>query len=63
MVQSKKEDYPKHIPIHLKFQNLTVKAEEKVILENVSGEFLPGELVAIMGPSGSFIFLSVRAYM
>lgn len=42
-----------HVPIHLKFNNLSVKANEKVILQDVSGEFLPGELVAIMGPSGA----------
>ena len=41
-----------HIPIHLKFEDLCVKAGEKEILQNVTGEFLPGELVAIMGPSG-----------
>ena len=41
-----------HVPLHLKFDGLTVKAGTKEILHNVSGEFKPGEMVAIMGPSG-----------
>ena len=43
-----------HLPINLKFRNLSVKANDKLILENVFGEFLPGEIVAIMGSSGKF---------
>lgn len=43
-----------HVPLHLKFDGLTVKAGEKTILSNVSGEFKPGEMVAIMGPSGMY---------
>ena len=42
------------MPLHLKFDGLTVKAGEKTILSNVSGEFKPGEMVAIMGPSGMY---------
>ena len=46
-----------HIPIHLKFNKLNVKSAEKTILHDVSGEFKPGELVAIMGPSGMLSIL------
>jgi len=42
-----------HVPIHLKFNKLNVKSGEKTILQDVSGEFVPGEMVAIMGPSGA----------
>ena len=48
-----------HVPLHLKFDGLTVKAGEKTILSNVSGEFKPGEMVAIMGPSGTYILKSM----
>lgn len=41
-----------HVPLHLKFDQIKVKAGEKEILHDVSGEFKPGEMVAIMGPSG-----------
>lgn len=41
------------LPIHLKFENLTVKIKGKYILQNVSGEVKPGEVLALMGPSGA----------
>ena len=38
--------------IHMKFRDLSVKANGKFILQNIHGEIKPGEIMAIMGPSG-----------
>ena len=39
-------------PMHLEFKNVCVHAEEKMLLNNVCGDVKPGEVLAIMGPSG-----------
>lgn len=39
--------------LHLKIENLTIKYEEKTVLNKVNLEFLPGELIAIVGSNGS----------
>lgn len=36
----------------LTFKNVVIKAQEKEILKKVSGLAHPGEMLAIMGPSG-----------
>ena len=38
----------------LAFENLTVEIEGKTILDNISGHVKPGEVLAVMGPSGKF---------
>ena len=37
----------------IKFENLKIKVEEKLIINNFNLEVLPGELHVIMGPNGS----------
>ena len=41
-------------PVSIEFDNLgmTLKSNNQVVLEGVTGEFPPGSLVALMGPSG-----------
>ena len=39
-------------PITLTFNNLQVFIENRKILDNVSGSVKPGEVLAVMGPSG-----------
>lgn len=42
-----------HRPIELTFTNLTVKLDDKrQILKNISGVVKPGQVLAVMGPSG-----------
>ena len=36
----------------MKFSDLSVRADGKFILQNITGEIKPGEIIAIMGPSG-----------
>ena len=38
--------------MHMKFRDLSVRADGKFILQNIAGEIKPGEIIAIMGPSG-----------
>ena len=45
------------------FQDVNVRVKDTVILKNVSGEAVPGQLLAIMGPSGkSSIYLYYCSY-
>ena len=39
--------------MHLKFTDITVSTGEKVLIQNVYGDVKPGEVMAIMGPSGA----------
>ena len=38
--------------VQLEFKNLNVAVDDKKILKDVNGYALPGQLLAIMGPSG-----------
>ena len=50
-------DMEENVPIFLSFSNLGVKINDRQILQNVSGKVHPGELLAVMGPSGKYISL------
>jgi ABC-type multidrug transport system fused ATPase/permease subunit len=41
------------VRIEFKGVSMQLKGSEKVLLENVSGMYHPGQMHAIMGPSGS----------
>lgn len=42
--------------MELDFRNLCVEVDKKLVLNNVSGLACPGELLAVMGPSGKRLF-------
>ena len=42
-----------HEPVCLQFEEISVRAEGQLILQNVSGSVLPGGMLGIMGPSGA----------
>lgn len=42
--------------MELDFRNLCVEVDKKLILNNLSGLVCPGELLAVMGPSGKRLF-------
>lgn len=42
-------------PIYLSWSDLTFCINEKTILDGVSGELASGQLLAVMGPSGTHI--------
>ena len=46
--------YSRHVnhTMHMTFRDLSVRADGKFILQNITGEIKPGEIIAIMGPSG-----------
>jgi len=46
-----------NVPIFLSFSNLGVEISDRQILQNVSGKVHPGEMLAVMGPSGKYILL------
>ena len=46
-----------NVPIFLSFSNIGVKINDRQILQNVSGKVHPGEMLAVMGPSGKYIVL------
>lgn len=41
-----------HKPLELIFTNVTVYVEKRRVLHDVSGLVKPGQLLAVMGPSG-----------
>lgn len=43
---------PAHRPTELTFTNLTVKLDKRQVLKNISGVVKPGQVLAVMGPSG-----------
>ncbi|XP_044169306.1 ABC transporter G family member 14-like [Acropora millepora] len=47
------EEVEESVPVFLSFNDLSVKINDRQILQNVSGKVHPGEMLAIMGPSGS----------
>lgn len=54
---------PAHRPIELTFTNLTVTLDDKrQVLRNISGVVKPGQVLAVMGPSGESDIKSVAAY-
>ena len=53
------EEVEDNVPIFLSFGNLGVKINDRQILQNVSGKVHPGEMLAVMGPSGKRIILFV----
>jgi len=46
-----------NVPIFLSFSNLGVEISDRQILQNVSGKVHPGEMLAVMGPSGKYLLL------
>lgn len=46
------EEVEENVPIFLSFTDLGVKINDRQILQNVSGKVHPGEMLAVMGPSG-----------
>lgn len=46
------EEVDENVPIFLSFSNLGVKINDRQILQNVGGKVHPGEMLAVMGPSG-----------
>ena len=47
-------DVEENVHIFLSFSNLGVKIDNRQILQNVSGKVHPGEMLAVMGPSGKW---------
>lgn len=54
------EEVEENVPIFLSFSNLGVKIGDREILQNVSGKVHPGEMLAVMGPSGEYFFFSTK---
>ena len=46
------EEVEESVPVFLSFNDLSVKINDKQILQDVSGKVHPGEMLAVMGPSG-----------
>ncbi|KAK2557724.1 ABC transporter G family member 22 [Acropora cervicornis] len=55
------EEVEESVPIFLSFNDLSVKINDRQILQNVSGKVHPGEMLAIMGPSGKTTLLNILA--
>ena len=48
------EEVEENAPIFLSFTDLGVKIGDRQILKNVTGKVHPGEMLAVMGPSGKW---------
>jgi len=48
-----------HSNYKLEFKGLSVKINKKFILKNIYGVAKPGEMVAIMGPSGKYLIIFI----
>lgn len=48
------EEVEENTPIFLSFTDLGVKINDRQILQHVSGKVHPGEMLAVMGPSGTY---------
>ncbi len=49
-----------HKPLELIFSGVTVTIQKRYILRDVSGIVKPGELLAVMGPSGECHNITIR---
>lgn len=52
-----------NVPIFLSFTDLGVSINDRRILQNVSGKVHPGEMLAVMGPSGKCINLMLYNFL
>ena len=46
------ESISESVPVFLSFSNIYTSVDGKKILQDVSGKVKPGEVLAVMGPSG-----------
>lgn len=47
-----------HKPLELIFTNVTMYVEKRRVLHDISGIVKPGQLLAVMGPSGELLVYS-----
>lgn len=45
-----------NVPISLNFREINISIADRQILQGVSGKVKPGQILAIMGPSGELNF-------
>ena len=46
------EEIDENVPVFLTFNDIGVNINDREILKNVCGRVKPGEMLAVMGPSG-----------